>query len=132
MHTEYPPAKAHDLPKMEMGECIGNSLLTALAHPELKYAEGLALSVLGLWYRHAWLVNAAGEAIDVTWTHTGQRYIGRTYQTSAVLAKAKKEKAHFFMDREAHPFVPEGEIGIDCWTERQFSWISDQLSKESA
>jgi hypothetical protein len=128
--TEYPAAKAHDLPMMEMGRCIGNALETALVHRELKYAEGIARSAtIGMWYRHAWLVNAAGEAIDVTWTTPAERYLGRTYHTAAVLHKAQTREFYSFMDPDEHPFVPDGEIGIECYTARQWEWIRQQFER---
>jgi hypothetical protein len=86
--------------------------------PSLRYAEGVAKGALGLWYAHAWNVNPAGEAVDYTWrTGLGTRYIG-------VIIPAA-EKLAYILDREVYaftrplPYVPDGEIGLDCTSKSQ-------------
>lgn len=81
---EFPLAAGKPHGWMENRACFGNAALTALAGEvagedgEWTYAEGFALSH-GLWYHHAWVVNADGEAVDPTWDELGDRYVGVTF-----------------------------------------------------
>lgn len=117
-----PAARPARLRAMAKGACIGNSLETALLYG-VGYAEGIALHAeIRLWYRHAWNVNEHGEAVDVTWETPGTRYIGREWPVTQVIAQSETLKAYFFMD-EIGPAVPEGGIGIDCYTQKERDWI---------
>jgi hypothetical protein len=111
---------------LEHGYCISNSVQTLTECPELRYAEGLALSSHGLWYRHAWNVGEDGRVIDRTWTG-GQRYIGRIWDRDAVLDAAVTRKVYDYMDEAAHPLVPDGGAGLDCYTAEQAAWVMQQL-----
>lgn len=56
-------------------------------NPPFLYAEGYALDAeFSIPYQHAWLVNAAGRAIDLTWQETeGAVYYGVTFKLPFVL-----------------------------------------------
>lgn len=56
--------------------CFGNSINSAVAH-DLRYVEGYALHALSdLPVPHAWVADAAGHALDVTWDPPGRAYLG--------------------------------------------------------
>lgn len=52
---------------------------TAFNPEGCRYAEGFALTTLGMWSHHAWVINAAGLAIERTWKEPGERYVGVTF-----------------------------------------------------
>jgi hypothetical protein len=129
-YTEFPPAAEQPDHRLEPKDCLRNSLNMAVEDTGLLYAEGIAKGYAGLWYRHAWNVNEAGEAVDYTWVHTGMRYIGSVVDTfDKVAAVVRMYEYHF--ERNLTPYVPEGEIGLDCYTEEQANWVRDQLSRRS-
>jgi hypothetical protein len=71
-------------PLMTPRMCFTNAARTVLGvtafDPEgCAYAEGFALSPLGLWVHHAWVVNAYGLVIERTWREPGSRYVGVTF-----------------------------------------------------
>ena len=110
-----------------LGMCIRNAVDAAI-EGGLLYAEGIALDrVLGVWYRHAWNADKAGNAIDVTWGEDGARYIGRACQVSRPLALAAYRGVYDYIDRIGPP-VPDGEFGLDCYTAQQREWINAQRS----
>lgn len=115
--------------RLRPGECIGNSVETAVEHwPDLDYAEGLAKSSLGYWYKHAWNVAEDGTVADTTWREPGLRYVGRVVPLREVTRQAQDRRAYWYMDEQSFPWVPEGEAGIGCWTESQWEWVQGQLS----
>jgi hypothetical protein len=75
-----PVARPARYPLMEPRACFRNAFLTATASPELLYGEGYALwpvdSEQGIWVHHAWVIDPARNAVDVTWAAPGQRYVG--------------------------------------------------------
>jgi hypothetical protein len=110
------------------GHCIRNAVEAAL-EGRLEYAEGIALDRrLGLWFRHAWNVDAAGNAIDVTWGEDGARYIGRAHPVSRPLALAAYRGVYDYIDDPGPP-VPAGGLGIDCLTARERAWITARREK---
>jgi hypothetical protein len=115
--TEFPPAARQPTHKLARGECISNSLDMAMLLPGLRYAEGVAKGALGFWYAHAWNVNAAGEAVDFTWRETGARYLGRVIGTDVKVAAAVRAERYMF-DRPL-PYIPDGELGLDCFSRSQ-------------
>lgn len=68
--------------RMEATYCFYNSAATVLGEVAgsvpagLRYAEGFALSSMGLWFHHAWCVMPDGLVLDRTWDQPGQRYVG--------------------------------------------------------
>jgi len=126
--TEFPPAPAGDQPRRKLAkhDCLSNSLNMAQEIPGLRYAEGIAKSDMGLWYRHAWNVNDAGEAVDYTWRETGQRYLGRVIDTDTKWADTMKRELYLFEDEQ--PYVPDGELGLGCHTREQAEWIREQMT----
>jgi hypothetical protein len=55
-----------------LGECYANAGRLALLNHDLTYVEGYGWnSSLGCMIRHAWVVDAEGQAIDPTWTYEG-------------------------------------------------------------
>jgi hypothetical protein len=72
-------------PMMTSGYCFWNAARVAAGETAFnpagcKYAEGFALSSrVGLWFHHAWVVNAAGLVIDRTWQAPADRYVGVTF-----------------------------------------------------
>jgi hypothetical protein len=75
---EFVPApRPKGFRKMADGACFYNAMHTVLDHPEVSYAEGLAMTdVSGLYVHHAWNVDRDGRAIDRTWPTPGKRYVG--------------------------------------------------------
>jgi hypothetical protein len=76
-------------PQMTPKECFRNVQCVVLgtvksSHGRCRYAEGFALGYAGLWYHHAWAVNAAGLAVELTWDDAGERYIGVTVAKSVL------------------------------------------------
>jgi hypothetical protein len=76
-------------PQMTPKECFRNVQCVVLgatenAHGRCQYAEGFALGFAGLWYHHAWAVNAAGLAVELTWDDAGERYIGVTVTKNVI------------------------------------------------
>jgi hypothetical protein len=72
-------------PLMAPKMCFYNSARTVLGltafDPEgFHYAEGFALSGMGFWIHHGWIVNDSGLVIDRTWRNPGERYIGVTIE----------------------------------------------------
>ncbi len=67
-----------------MGECYANAGQLALLHHDLTYVEGYGWnSSVGCMIRHAWVVDAEGQAIDPTWTYEGQTtFFGIGYRTA--------------------------------------------------
>jgi len=98
------------IPRGEPGNCFQNSARLALAHPELRYVEGLALMDtcsdggkpwwstiwrpdLGPFARllcHAWLLDPDGYMVDVTWaedeywSHWPRLYLGTVIPTDVL------------------------------------------------
>jgi hypothetical protein len=56
--------------------------LTSFDPAGCQYAEGFTEGFLGLWYHHAWVINAAGLVIERTWQEPGTRYVGVTFDNS--------------------------------------------------
>jgi len=56
----------HPYGKKPPGQCYLNAFELALAHPELSYCEGRALSMGIVPLEHAWCVDADGKVVDVT------------------------------------------------------------------
>lgn len=68
------------------GECFNNAFSTSVPPYSLAYAEGFALNSNGLWFHHAWNLNASAEVIDRTWRTPGQRYVGVIFGAAELLA----------------------------------------------
>jgi len=67
--------------------CFMNATRTSWENPELDYCEGVAqVPDLGIWFLHAWAVDAAGNVVDPTWNepercrYYGVRYCRKRYQ----------------------------------------------------
>ena len=56
-------------------ECFYNAFLQAAGHEGLFYAEGLAISGIGIPIHHAWVVDEDGAVHETTWD-TGIEYFG--------------------------------------------------------
>jgi hypothetical protein len=68
---------------MRQRECFTNSKRTVLGFTHYDpagctYAEGFALSSLGMWAHHAWVVTPGGLALDRTWRNGSTCYVGVT------------------------------------------------------
>lgn len=119
------------VPRGTPGHCMSDAAETAL-ETGMAYAEGIALHYdLPLWYRHAWNVNAAGEAVDTSWREPGRRYIGRVHPIQQVLDQVSERGEWWFMN-EPGPVVPEGELGLDCHTARERAWITEHVTRRNA
>lgn len=70
----------HGTGRMKAQQCFYNTAktvlgLTAMDPEGLEYAEGFALSQMGMWVHHAWVVRD-GKVVDRTWKYPGRRYLG--------------------------------------------------------
>jgi hypothetical protein len=52
--------------KRRASECYANSANLMLTRSDLRYVEGIAIGKDGFGIEHAWVIDAAGEVIDVT------------------------------------------------------------------
>lgn len=80
-------------PLMKPRNCFNNAARTALGFTAFDaegcaYAEGFALSPLGLWCHHAWVVTAFGLVIERTWKVPGTRYAGVTFTSPEEFRRA--------------------------------------------
>ena len=89
------------LHKGPTGQCFKNCTRALMpfvgtASPPFLYAEGYALDAeLGIPYQHAWLVDAAGRAIDLTWQETdGAVYYGVTFKLPFVLEAMRSTEVY--------------------------------------
>lgn len=108
---------SHALRKGESRQCYKNctSALMQFAgdrDPPYLYAEGYALDAeLGIPYQHAWLVDATGKAIDLTWHKTdGAVYYGITFKVTFVLEAMRLTGVYgvlFNLDLHARLFSDE-------------------------
>jgi len=97
-HVQSPPEW---LPKGPMGQCFANSARALMPYvcdkiPPYYYAEGYALEpVHGIYFEHAWLVDAQGHVIDLTWDDSENAvYYGVTFKGKFVLDAMRKTR-HF-------------------------------------
>lgn len=128
-HVDFPIAASQPEELLERQECICNSLNVAMDDSSLRYAEGIAKSsTLGVWYYHAWNVNDADEAVDYTWEKPGERYIGRVIDADEKWQAVTKAGVYHF-DRSQMPYVPDGEMGLDCYTREQAEWLKERLAR---
>lgn len=81
-----------DLRQGPLGHCFKNCTSPLMqflsdANPPYLYAEGYAIdSQLGVPFQHAWLVDAAGRAIDLTWSKPEDAvYFGVTFSQEFLL-----------------------------------------------
>ena len=128
-NQEFTPRPLPDyVRRRPRGQCIGNAVETAIEHyPAFEYAEGLAKSAeSGYWFRHAWNVAADGTVIDTTWPVPGLRYVGRIIWLPKVTQRVQATGRYDYVDAAAHPPVPAGEAGIDCYTAAQQEWLGAQ------
>ncbi len=59
---------------------------------EYLYCEGFARSGdVDIWVHHAWLGDARGNAVDVTWQEPGVEYFGRSFGLALVNASLREE-----------------------------------------
>lgn len=91
-YFEYVEQHPAGLQKGAAGECFANCARAVMpflvdTYPPFYYAEGYALdSEFGIPFEHAWLVNASGKAIDLTWKETDNAvYYGVTFKHSFVI-----------------------------------------------
>lgn len=94
-----------------MGECFMNA--HRLAKGKYHYAEGVATAPDGWEYRHAWLVDASGRAIDPTWGESGTGYrgiiISREYRRQVMKCGRQGPEGGFLFWASNGP-DPEAEI----------------------
>jgi hypothetical protein len=67
----------------EMGACYRNAFMATIHHPEWRYAEGYALSSLGVPVEHAWCVDDRGRVVEVTWSD-GLAYCGVQFENEYI------------------------------------------------
>lgn len=113
-HVDRTP---HALRKGEGRQCFKNCTSAMMQFvgdrsPPYLYAEGYALDAeLGIPYQHAWLVDAAGRAIDLTWHKTdGAVYYGITFKLAFVLEAMRSTEVYgllFNLDLHARLFSDE-------------------------
>lgn len=78
-----------------MRECYSNALSAAIHNPDLTYCEGYAVSgIITLPVQHAWVVNEAGEAIEVTWPYQNVQYYGIALNTDFVAGHTLRTGYH--------------------------------------
>jgi hypothetical protein len=91
---------------MEPRSCFRNAFILVTSSSSLRYGEGYALTPIGagppVWVHHAWVIDAAGNAIDATWRTAGLRYVGIGISAAELQAwQLRKRKAHL-----AEPVLP--------------------------
>lgn len=72
----------HPYERGAQGACYRNAFELAIAHPELTYCEGRALSMGAIPIEHAWCVDAEGKVVDTTWTAPDDCYYGVCFDTA--------------------------------------------------
>jgi hypothetical protein len=118
--------------RMKPRNCFNNSArtvlgLTAMDPEGLKYAEGFALSAMGLWQHHAWVVRD-GLAVDRTWAEPGQRYLGVTFTSEELCSMASgKEPGMCQLSHE-----PCGSAWGPHMTEKAVDFLSSGLAGNSS
>lgn len=65
----YPDPALHGLARMRPSGCFQNcsDKLWELRDPGLRYVQGLVAEPIRIVYPHAWLSDAAGHCIELTW-----------------------------------------------------------------
>jgi hypothetical protein len=91
--------KPDGYPWMEPRSCVRNAFLLVTGSSALRYGEGYALTPIGVgrpvWVHHAWVIDAAGNAVDATWRTAGLRYVGIGISVAELQARRlRKRKAH--------------------------------------
>ena len=71
--------------RMTPQRCFSNAARTVLGETKFdasgcQYAEGFALTSLGMWSHHAWVVTPAGLVVERTWPYCSGRYVGVTVE----------------------------------------------------
>lgn len=63
---------------MERGACLQNALALSSEHPGMRIIVGWAAGAgpVRVDVRHAWVLDAAGVAREITWPEAGQSYLG--------------------------------------------------------
>ena len=94
-----PLGKPDGYPWMEPRSCFRNAFILVTSSSSLRYGEGYALTPIGagrpVWVHHAWVIDAAGNAVDATWRTAGLRYVGIGISAGELQAgQLRKRKAH--------------------------------------
>lgn len=101
-------------------ECFKNALDVAREHDELVYVEGwaaFALSRGSLPVEHAWLVDAAGHVVEVTWETPGSEYVGVPIRTARALSLTVR--------RRKYSVLWAWEIGYPLLVEDPARWLRE-------
>jgi hypothetical protein len=75
-----------------LGECFTTAQTLALAHPAYTYCEGWAYGPAGFPMHHAWLLDEAGQIIEVTWRTPGSEYLGVPFTHRFLLASMRRTR----------------------------------------
>jgi hypothetical protein len=89
-----PGTRPGDFRKMKDRGCFRNATIAVSNRPDrgFLYAEGFAQYEHQRWVHHAWVVDADGKAIEVTWRNPELRYVGVVLDT-VELAKIRVEQS---------------------------------------
>lgn len=86
-------------------ECFKNAAVLAIANPEYLYCEGLAASAhLPFSFPHAWLMDAEGRALEVTWDAPGQLYLGLVMTTKFLHEQLAATRVWGFLEGRLPPW----------------------------
>ncbi|MFK4706134.1 hypothetical protein ABIC83_002973 [Roseateles asaccharophilus] len=123
-------APANDFRDGEKQACYANSLHLALAHPELVYVEGRALSHGVVPMEHAWNVDASGLIVDSTWDTRDGGYFGVAFKADWVLARVEAQ-GHYSVLAEVFPeylLHEDPAVFLAAPTPEQVSQVRDLFS----
>lgn len=76
--------------------CFMNSTNLALQKPGFTYVEGFALTEIPvkMAVHHAWVIDAEGFVVDVTWDAPGAAYLGVPFQTRYLARVVSQENVY--------------------------------------
>lgn len=100
------PAEAHP-PRGEQGQCYKNAY-SAARTDRLIYCEGWAVpdNECPFPVLHAWLINAQGQALEVTWERPGIAYCGIPFQRLWHLQQSLEQRCYEVCE-QINPLIPE-------------------------
>jgi hypothetical protein len=105
----------------KLRRCGFNSTRLALRRPDLVYVEGYALTDHYTYVGHSWVVDQAGNVIDVTWPNGSREYFGVPFRHDYVARVCATGPQHTLIERwpEGFPLLRKG-VRTREWRETRF------------